>query len=327
MLPSLARRLLPVARAAGVQVVHCTAYRRADGKGPTPTPGCSWACASRPSGCCRGRRRWRWSPSSVPSPTTSCSPAPTGSTRWPAPTSIRCSATSASRTIVVTGVSVNVAVTNLVMDAVNRGYDVVLPRRGVRHPADYADAVIDNTLALLATVTTTDELLAIWRVTDAMETGIRGDLEWGTIAALARSAAERFGDAEAVVDGDVRLTFTELAAAAVDAGRAFIAAGVEPGDRVAIWSPQRVGVDRRGARPAVAGGVVVPINTRYKGAEAALPPRPQPGSRARHRQRVPRQRLRRHARRPRPAAPRAHRRAARRRARRARVVGRLPRRR
>ncbi len=40
------------------------------------------------------------------------------------------------RTIVVTGVSVNVAVTNLVMDAVNRGYDVVLPaRRGVRHPA------------------------------------------------------------------------------------------------------------------------------------------------------------------------------------------------
>ena len=63
----------------------------------------------------------------------------------------------------VTGVSVNVAVTNLVMDAVNRGYDVVLPRDAVCGiPQDYADAVIDNTLALLATVTTTDELLAIW---------------------------------------------------------------------------------------------------------------------------------------------------------------------
>ena len=66
-------------------------------------------------------------------------------------------------TIVVTGVSVNVAVTNLVMDAVNRGYDVVLPRDAVCGiPREYADAVIDNTLALLAAVTTTDELLAIW---------------------------------------------------------------------------------------------------------------------------------------------------------------------
>jgi nicotinamidase-related amidase len=62
-------------------------------------------------------------------------------------------------TIVVVGVSVNVAVTNLVMDAVNLGYQVVLPRDAVCGvPADYADAVIDNTLSLLATVTTTDEV-------------------------------------------------------------------------------------------------------------------------------------------------------------------------
>ena len=70
-----------------------------------------------------------------------------------------------------------------------------------------------------------------------METGIRGDLEWGTVPGLARSAAARFGAAEAVVDGDVRLSFDELAAAADRAGRAFLAAGVRKGDRVAIWSP------------------------------------------------------------------------------------------
>lgn len=29
-------------------------------------------------------------------------------------------------------------------------------------PADYSDAVIDNTLALLATIATTDELLEAW---------------------------------------------------------------------------------------------------------------------------------------------------------------------
>ena len=66
-------------------------------------------------------------------------------------------------TVVVTGVSVNVAITNLVMDAVNQGYDVVLPRDAVCGlPADYADAVIDNTLALLAAITTTDDLISIW---------------------------------------------------------------------------------------------------------------------------------------------------------------------
>ena len=64
-------------------------------------------------------------------------------------------------TIVVIGVSVNIAVTNLVMDAVNLGYQVVLPRDAVAGvPADYADAVIDNTLALLAEITTTDEVIA-----------------------------------------------------------------------------------------------------------------------------------------------------------------------
>jgi nicotinamidase-related amidase len=67
-------------------------------------------------------------------------------------------------TIVVTGVSVNIAITNLVMDAVNRGYHAVLPRDAVTGvPADYADAVIDNTLSLLATVTTTDDVIAAWK--------------------------------------------------------------------------------------------------------------------------------------------------------------------
>jgi len=102
-----------------------------------------------------------------------------------------------------------------------------------------------------------------------METGIRGDLEWGTIPRLVRAAADRHGDAEALVDGDVRLSFADLAAAASQAGRAFLAAGIEPGDRVALWSPNisEWVVALLGLQSA--GGVVVPVNTRYKGAEAA----------------------------------------------------------
>ena len=66
-------------------------------------------------------------------------------------------------TIVGVGVSVNVGMTNFVMDAVNAGYRFVLPRDAVAGvPADYADAVIDNTLSLLATVCTTDDVVAAW---------------------------------------------------------------------------------------------------------------------------------------------------------------------
>ncbi|MGW0794792.1 cysteine hydrolase [Streptomyces sp. NPDC002692] len=64
------------------------------------------------------------------------------------------------RTLVVTGVSANVAVPNAVFDAVNRGYTVVVPTDAIAGvPSDYTPAMVRNTLALIATVTTTDEVL------------------------------------------------------------------------------------------------------------------------------------------------------------------------
>jgi biuret amidohydrolase len=66
-------------------------------------------------------------------------------------------------TIVGVGVSVNVAMQNFAMDAVNGGYEFVLPRDAVAGiPKDYAEAVIRNTLSLLATVTTTDDIVSAW---------------------------------------------------------------------------------------------------------------------------------------------------------------------
>ena len=67
-------------------------------------------------------------------------------------------------TIVAVGVSVNVAIQNLTFDAVNNGYQVVIPRDAVAGvPADYADAVLDNTLSLVATLTTTADVVRIWK--------------------------------------------------------------------------------------------------------------------------------------------------------------------
>ncbi|WP_432145749.1 cysteine hydrolase [Streptomyces sp. bgisy084] len=67
------------------------------------------------------------------------------------------------RTLVVTGVSANVAIPNAVFDAVNLGYTAVVPADAIAGvPADYTPEMIRHTLALVATVTTTDEVLAQW---------------------------------------------------------------------------------------------------------------------------------------------------------------------
>ncbi|MDX3232752.1 isochorismatase family protein [Streptomyces sp. ME19-01-6] len=68
------------------------------------------------------------------------------------------------RTLVITGVSANVAIPNAVFDAVNLGYTAVVPADAIAGvPVDYTPAVIRNTLALVATVTTAAEIIACWR--------------------------------------------------------------------------------------------------------------------------------------------------------------------
>lgn len=89
-----------------------------------------------------------------------------------------------------------------------------------------------------------------------------------TIPRLAAAAAERFGSASAIEDGNVRLSFAELHDAGVRAARAFLAAGVEPGDRVAIWAPNVAEWVVAALGLQGGGAVLVPLSTRLKGAEA-----------------------------------------------------------
>jgi HIP---CoA ligase len=103
------------------------------------------------------------------------------------------------------------------------------------------------------------------------ESSVRGDLEWGTTPRLLHSSAERFSAREAIVDvSDGRiLSFAGLATAVHDAARAFLAMGIEREDRVAIWAPNvwEWVVAALGLQSA--GAVLVPLNTRFKGREAA----------------------------------------------------------
>ena len=58
-----------------------------------------------------------------------------------------------------------------------------------------------------------------------------------TIPEMVLGAADRFGDAEAVVDGPLRLSFADVADRVLRAAGAFAQLGVDKGDRVAIWAP------------------------------------------------------------------------------------------
>jgi acyl-CoA synthetase (AMP-forming)/AMP-acid ligase II len=98
---------------------------------------------------------------------------------------------------------------------------------------------------------------------------VRSDPECVSIPRLVRRSGHRFSTREALVDGPTRLTFSELADAVVDSARAIMTLGVQPGDRVGVWAPN-IGewvLAALGAQSA--GAVVVPLNTRFKGEEAA----------------------------------------------------------
>ena len=91
-------------------------------------------------------------------------------------------------------------------------------------------------------------------------------------------AADRFGDAEAVVDygdnpagadGPLRLSFTEVGERIRKAAGAFAEFGVDKGDRVAVWAPNSAEWIIAAFGIMAAGGVLVPVNTRFKADEAA----------------------------------------------------------
>ena len=82
------------------------------------------------------------------------------------------------------------------------------------------------------------------------------------------STADRFGDAEAVVDGPVRLTFAELVDRIRCAAGAFADLGIVKGERVAVWAPNSAEWIVAAFGVLTAGGVLVPVNTRFKSDEA-----------------------------------------------------------
>lgn len=95
------------------------------------------------------------------------------------------------------------------------------------------------------------------------------DPKHATIPELIRWATATYSDKLAIIDGAHRLTYSELGAQIDQAARSMVASGIEAGDVVSIWAPNRWEWIVASLATARAGAILVPVNTRYKGTEAA----------------------------------------------------------
>ncbi|MFJ9351598.1 cysteine hydrolase [Streptomyces sp. NPDC101237] len=153
-------RLVAAAHDTGVQVIHALAERRPDGRGANRNARLFRAAERMPVQQLSGTAAVRVAPpievfeeDLLVRRLHGLSPIQ-GTDVDPLLRNLGC------RTLIVTGVSANVAVPNAVFDAVNRGYTAVVPADAIAGvPSEYTPAMVRNTLALVATVATTDEVL------------------------------------------------------------------------------------------------------------------------------------------------------------------------
>jgi biuret amidohydrolase len=167
LIPNVSR-LAAAARDKGVRVAHCTVVARADGAGFKEN--CRiFAVAAK-----QARAQGHWSneigtpgaeliPELAGDPRDIEVPRIHGMTPFTSTSLDQILRNMGITTVIATGVSVNLGIYGMTLSALDLGYQVVIPRDAVVGvPAEYAQQVLDNSLSLVATVVTTDDVLDAW---------------------------------------------------------------------------------------------------------------------------------------------------------------------
>jgi nicotinamidase-related amidase len=158
-----AARVVHAARAAGARVVHCTAEFRPDRAGSNDNAPLLRGIAKGPAHLVTGSPETALVPELGPEPSDVIAARRHGLTPFPGTDLDQILRNLAVTTIVATGASVNIGITGLVMVGVDLGYRcAVVTDAVVGVPADYTAAVLEHTLAPLATLLTTEQVLATW---------------------------------------------------------------------------------------------------------------------------------------------------------------------
>ncbi len=156
-------RLVTAARSLGIPVVHCTAEFRDDRRGTTVNCQLVGAALRNPEHLLTGTAATELMPGLGPEPEDLVSTRLHGVSPFTGTSLDTWLRNLGVRTVVATGVSVNLGVLGLAIEAVNLGYRVVVARDTVAGiPEDYADAVLDNTFPLISTLTTATDLIEAW---------------------------------------------------------------------------------------------------------------------------------------------------------------------
>ncbi len=156
-------KVLSAARRLHIPVVHCTAEFRADRSGTTINCQLVAAALRNPEHLLVGTPATELMPGLGPEPGDLVSARLHGVSPFTGTSLDTWLRNLGVRTVVATGVSVNLGILGLAIEAVNLGYRVVIPRDTVAGlPPDYAEAVLSTTLPLISTLTSADELIDAW---------------------------------------------------------------------------------------------------------------------------------------------------------------------
>jgi nicotinamidase-related amidase len=161
---SATARLLGAARAAGVRVIHCTAAFRGDRAGSPGNVPLVNRLLRNPEHLLVGSAAAEVVPELGPEPEDLVSQRFHGMSPFAGTSLDPWLRSEGATTVIAAGVSLNVGITGLVIEAVNRCYRVVVARDCVAGwPLDYGELVLERTLAQLARLATADEIGAAWR--------------------------------------------------------------------------------------------------------------------------------------------------------------------
>ncbi|HEV7854327.1 MAG TPA: isochorismatase family protein [Mycobacterium sp.] len=159
------RRLLDGARERGVRVVHAT-YEGSLGGDPTGTARLWRALGPATAAWAPGRVETQVLPELL-APTDMVLPRHHGLFPTLDTELLPVLKGLGVRTVVLTGVSLNLALPTTAGHTTQAGFRLVVPRDAVGGtPMDYANGVLDNTIAVLGRITTVDELVAEWASKD-----------------------------------------------------------------------------------------------------------------------------------------------------------------
>ena len=162
VLPNIAR-LVRVARSAGVTVIHCLAAQRADGRGGNHNARIFQYMAKTPMRLVLGSEAAQVVPEIEVQESDIVLSRLHGLSPFQGTELDFVLRNLGVTTIVGAGVSVNVAIQNFAFDAVNAGYQMVIPRDAVAgFPPEYVEMVFANTLGAVSTLVDSAAVAACW---------------------------------------------------------------------------------------------------------------------------------------------------------------------